>query len=305
MSIALALVAMLVELCCGYPERLFEAIGHPVSWMRRLIAALDDGLDREEAAAGSRRRAGVLAVFCLLVVVGAVALAVQEELLRLPFGTIAAGVLASTLVAQRSLHRHVAAVADALEKGGVGSGRAAAARILGRDAEQLDAAAIARAAIDSLAANFSEGIVAPVVWMVIAGLPGAALYKAINTAADMIGQRTPRHADFGWAATRLDALVELPASRLSALALVAAAALNKDASPGAAWRALRRDGGRDRSPNAGYPEAVMAGALGLSLAGRRNADHADIRRALALFRSADAIVIALLAAAALFLIAPM
>ncbi len=138
--------------------------------------------------------------------------------------------------------------------------------------------------------------------MVIAGLPGAALYKAINTADSMIGHRTPRHAAFGWAAARLDDLVNLPASRLSALLLIAAAALSKEASAGAAWRAVRRDAPRHRSPNAGYPEAAMAGALGLALAGprvyggvpvddammgdgRREADAADIRRALALYRA--------------------
>ena len=135
--------------------------------------------------------------------------------------------------------------------------------------QELDAAGVARAAIESLAENFSDAIVAPVLWMVIGGLPGAALYKAINTADSMIGHRTPRHADFGWAAARLDDLVNLPASRLSALLLVAAAALNGDGSAAAAWRAVRRDAARHRSPNAGYPEAAMAGALGLSLAGPR------------------------------------
>ena len=153
---------------------------------------------------------------------------------------------------------------------GVVAGRAAVAHIVGRDTAALDAAGIARAAIESLAENFSDAIVAPVVWMVIGGLPGAALYKAINTADSMIGHRTPRYADFGWAAARLDDLVNLPASRLSALLLVAAAALSRDASGGAAWRAVRRDAARHRSPNAGYPEAAMAGALGLSLAGPRS-----------------------------------
>ena len=186
-----------------------------------------------------------------------------------PWDYLATGLVASTLVAQRSLHRHVAEVAAALEGSGVTSGRAAVAHIVGRDTAGLDTAGIARAAIESLAENFSDAIVAPVLWMVIGGLPGGALYKAINTADSMIGHRTPRHADFGWAAARLDDLVNLPASRLSALLLVAAAALNADGSAAAAWRAVRRDAARHRSPNAGYPEAAMAGALGLSLAGPR------------------------------------
>jgi adenosylcobinamide-phosphate synthase len=164
-------------------------------------------------------------------------------------------------------------------------------------------------------------VVAPVLWLAIAGLPGAALYKAINTADSMIGHRTPRYAAFGWAAARLDDLVNLPASRLSALLLVAAAALGNKDSARAAWRAVRRDAPRHRSPNAGYPEAAMAGALALSLAGprayggvvvedafmgdgRRDASVADIRRALMLYRRADAILLVLLAGLAVIVTAP-
>ena len=195
------------------------------------------------------------------------------------------------------------------------------ARIVGRDTAELDAAGVARAAIESLAENFSDAVVAPVIWMVIGGLPGAALYKAINTADSMIGHRTQRHEAFGWAAARLDDIVNLPASRLSALLLVAAAVLTKNTAPSAAWRAVRRDAARHRSPNAGYPEAAMGGALGLSLAGprsyggvsiddalmgdgRREADAADIRRALALFHSADSILIAVLAVITALFILP-
>ena len=291
-----------------------------MTWIGRLIAALDRLLNRDTAGAYWRRGAGVGAVLLLLGIVGAIAFIVERELLRLPFGRIAVAVAASTLIAQRSLHRHVADVADALEQGGIAAGRAAVAKIVGRDPQTLDAAGVARAAIESLAENFSDAVVAPVLWMAIAGLPGAALYKAINTADSMIGHRTPRYEAFGWAAARLDDLVNLPASRLSALLLVAAAALNKNASAAAAWRAVLRDASRHRSPNAGYPEAAMAGALGLSLAGprvyggvtiddatmgdgRRDATAADIRRALTLYRYADAILIALVAAIAGILIA--
>jgi adenosylcobinamide-phosphate synthase len=320
MSVALALVAMLIELCFGYPDRLQRAIGHPVTWIGRLIALLDRSLNREAAEPQARRAAGIVAVLVVLVIVGVIALAIQHALLRAPFGIFAVGVLASTLVAQRSLRRHVADVATALEKDGVAAGRAAVAHIVGRDTDGLEAAGIARAAIESLAENFSDAIVAPVFWMVIGGLPGAALYKAINTADSMIGHRTQRYAAFGWAAARLDDLVNLPASRLCALLLVAAAALTKDASAADAWRAVRRDAARHRSPNAGYPEAAMAGALGLALAGprwyggvqvddaamghgRREAHAADIRRALALYRLADAILIALLGIGTILLIA--
>jgi adenosylcobinamide-phosphate synthase len=315
MSVALALLAMMIELCAGYPQALWRAVGHPVTWIGRLIAALDRLLNRDTADAYWRRGAGIVAILLLLAIVGTVAFVVQHEVFLLPFGLIAVAVVASTLIAQRSLNRHVADVADALERDGLAAGRFAVAKIVGRDPQTLDAAGVARAAIESLAENFSDAVVAPVFWMAIAGLPGAALYKAINTADSMIGHRTPRYEAFGWAAARLDDLVNLPASRLAVLLLVAAAALNKNASAAAAWRAVLRDASRHRSPNAGYPEAAMAGALGLSLAGprvyggveiddatmgdgRRDATAADIRRALALYRYADAILIALVAAAA-------
>jgi adenosylcobinamide-phosphate synthase len=319
MTVALTFTAMLIELCVGYPATLHRAIGHPVTWMGRLIAWLDRALNRETATPQTRRAAGVVAVLILLAIVGVLAFLGQSALLRLPFGILAAALVASTLVAQRSLHRHVADVAAALETDGVAAGREAVAHIVGRDTEKLDAAGVARAAIESLAENFSDAIVAPVFWMVIGGLPGAALYKAINTADSMIGHRTPRHQAFGWAAARLDDLVNLPASRLSAVLLVAAAAISGNGA-GTAWRAVRRDAGKHRSPNAGYPEAAMAAALGLSLAGprvyggarvedafmgdgRREAEAADIRRALALYRTADAILIVLLGVLALALIA--
>jgi len=309
-----------IELCAGYPQALLRAIGHPVSWIGHLIAALDRLFNRDTADAYWRRGAGIVAILLLVGIVGAIAFIVERELLRLPFGLIAVAVVASTLIAQRSLHQHVADVADALERDGLTAGRVAVAKIVGRDTDALDAAGVARAAVESLSENFSDAVVAPVFWMAIAGLPGAALYKAINTADSVIGHRTPRHEAFGWAAARLDDLVNLPASRLSALLLVAAAALNKNASPAAAWRAVVRDASRHRSPNAGYPEAAMAGALGLSLAGprvyggvkiddatmgdgRRNATAADIRRALTLYRYADAILIALVALIAGILIA--
>jgi len=321
MSVALALIAMLIELCFGYPERIAGAIGHPVTWIGHLIDALDRLFNRETVGARARRAAGIVAVLILIVVVGAVGLVVERELLHLPFGLLVIGLLASTLIAQRSLHRHVADVAVALEKRGTEAGRTAVSHIVGRDTEALDAAGVARAAIESLAENFSDAVVAPILWLAIAGLPGAALYKAINTTDSMIGHRTRRHEAFGWAAARLDDLVNLPASRLSALLLIAAAGLSKDASANGAWRTVWQDAARHRSPNAGYPEAAMAGALGLSLAGprvyggvpvedatmgdgRRDADSADIVRALALYRRADAILLALLAVATVFVIAP-
>jgi adenosylcobinamide-phosphate synthase len=320
MSVALALFAMLIELCLGYPQPLMRAIGHPVTWAGSLIGTLDRALNRE-CGNGLRRAAGLFAVLVVLGIIGSVAFLIQHELLRLPFGILATAILASPLIAQRSLHLHVADVAAALETQDLSAGRNAVSHIVGRDTATLDQAGVARAAIESLAENFSDAIVAPVLWLAIAGLPGGALYKTINTADSMIGHRTQRYAAFGWAAARLDDLVNLPASRLAALLVIAATALHQDASSIEAWRAVWRDASHHRSPNAGYPEAAMAGALGLSLAGprvydgvsiddammgdgRRNAGAADIRRALALYRTADAILIALLAVAAAIFIAP-
>ena len=305
---------MLIELGIGYPRPVLRAIGHPVTWIGALIGRLDHLLNRD-ATPPIRRGAGIVAVAVVLGITGTIAFIIQYQLLRLPLGIFALAIVASSMIAQRSLYRHVANVAAALEKQDLGAGRAAVSHIVGRDTAELDAADVARAAIESLAENFSDGVVAPVFWMVVAGLPGAALYKAINTADSMIGHRTPRYTAFGWAAARLDDLINLPASRLAAFLLFAAAALLTNARPAEAWRAVARDAARHRSPNAGYPEAAMAGALGLSLAGprryggvivedalmgdgRRDADAGDIRRALALYARADAILIAILASLA-------
>ncbi|MGA2944923.1 MAG: adenosylcobinamide-phosphate synthase CbiB [Xanthobacteraceae bacterium] len=319
MSVALALFAMLVELCFGYPQALLRAIGHPVTWIGALIALLDRRLNSRK----SGRAAGIIALLVLLVIVGSIAAIVQHALLKLPFGLLTTALIGSSLVAQRSLYQHVNNVATALERDGLAAGRTAVAHIVGRDTELLDEAGIARAAIESLAESFSDGVVAPVFWIAIAGLPGAALYKAINTADSMIGHHTERYEHFGWAAARLDDLVNLPASRLSALLLIAAAALRRDGAAAEAWRTVWFDAPRHRSPNAGYPEAATAGALGLSLGGPRTyggeriedatmgngrwgATAADIRRALGLYRRADAILIGLIAAlAAMMFIAPL
>jgi adenosylcobinamide-phosphate synthase len=320
MSVALAFFAMLIELLDGYPDRLFRVVGHPVTWMGNSIGALDHALNREADAPNRRRTAGVLAVLIIIIIVGSIAFIVEHEISRLSFGLFFTAIIASTLIAQRSLYRHVADVATALETGDLDTSRTAVSHIVGRDTDALDEAGIARAAIESLAENFSDGVVAPVLWLAIAGLPGIALYKAINTADSMIGHRTARHEAFGWAAARLDDLVNLPASRLAAVLLIIAARLRDRAAAIEAWRAVWLDAPRHRSPNAGFPEAAMAGALGLSLGGPRvydgvqvndatmgsgrwGATTTDIRSALALYRVADAILIALLAVfAALFIL---
>jgi adenosylcobinamide-phosphate synthase len=316
MAVTLALLALLIEVIVGYPDRLVRAIGHPVTWMGRMIAVLDRALNHETMSDAKRRAAGVAALLATIGVPAIIGYVVERSVLLLPLGIVVAAIIASTLIAQRSLREHVGRVAAALEHDGVTAGRTAIAHIVGRDPDTLDEAGVARAAIESLAENFSDGVVAPAFWLAAAGLAGGAAYKAINTADSMIGHRTPRHDAFGWAAARLDDLVNLPASRLSALLIVAAAAVSPGASAAHAWRAVVRDAPRHRSPNAGYPEAAMAGALGLALAGprvyggvrvddavmgdgRREATAADIRAALRVYRYADAMLIAIVAIAAL------
>lgn len=313
--LALALAA---EAALGYPDRLYRAIGHPVTWIGALIAALDRSLNRASDPPGLRRAAGSLALALVLAATGAGAAVLAGLADRLGAGILLGGLLAASLPAQRSLHDHVARVAADLRRDGLAGGRRAVAMIVGRNPESLDEAALCRAAIESLAENFSDGIVAPAVWIGAGGLAGGALYKAANTADSMIGHRTERHAAFGWAAARFDDLVNLPASRLTALLILAAAALRSDCSAAGALRALRRDARRHRSPNAGWPEAAMAGALGLRLAGprvygttrvedhwmgdgRAQATAADIDRALRLYRTAVGVlwaIAALLAAGA-------
>ncbi len=315
MAAPLALLALLFELVAGYPDWIAKRIGHPVAWMGRLIAFLDTRLNRDDADSETRRRAGAIALFVLLLVVGAIAFILESTLLLLPFGIILTGVACSVFIAQRSLYTHVANVGEALEAGDLPKAREAVAHIVGRDTADLDEAGVARAAIESLSENFSDGVVAPVFWIVLLGLTGGALYKAVNTADSMIGHRHARHEDFGKSAAQLDDVVNLPGSRLSGFLIVAAAALSGGASAGDAWQAMTRDATKHVSPNAGYPEAAMAGALGLSLGGphaydgaetdaawlgdgRRDANAKDIQAALALYGRADGLLIALVFALA-------
>jgi adenosylcobinamide-phosphate synthase len=316
----LALIAVVTEAMVGYPDAVYRLIGHPVSWMGRLITWCDRNWNSDTASFEQRRVWGVVTLLLLVVAAVLAGLAITALLDRLFPGIVSlilCGVLASSLLAQRSLDAHVLAVARALEMDGVTGGRSAVAHIVGRETTALDEAAICRAAIESLAENFSDGVVAPLFWMAVAGLPGGLAYKAVNTADSMIGHKSERHLAFGWASARFDDLVNLPASRLSAFWLVLAA-IPLGLSPAGALATLRRDAGHHRSPNAGWPEAAMAGALGIRLSGPRIYDGVpveerwvgdgraelaarDIREALRLYRMACGLQIAVLALIALSL----
>jgi len=315
MFVGLALVAALVEAAVGYPNLVYRAIGHPVTWIARVITWADERWNSDMDSDINQRLQGVALVLLLLAASLISGLLVSRALyFMLPkfVGLFAVAVLASALLAQRSLEQHVVAVADALDARGLEAGRAAVAQIVGRDTQDLDEAGVSRAAIESLAESFSDGVVAPLFWMAVAGLPGALAYKAINTADSMIGHKTARYLAFGWAAARTDDLVNLPGARLAALWLALGAAWRPGLSPRRALATTWRDARKHDSPNAGWPEAAMAGALGVRLRGPlayggelvdapwlgegRDATKKDIRTALSLYRRACAVQILVLAA---------
>ncbi len=312
----LLLAGLAIDAALG--ERLTRTIPHPVALAGRAVAFFDKRLNRENRSERARRVRGVIAVvFC---VVAAAALgALIAFVLRGSFlGAAIEALLIATLLAQRSLFDHVAAVAVALDEGGLEAGREAVRHIVGRDPSSLDHHGVVRAAIESLAENFSDGVVAPAAFFLVFGLPGLFAYKMANTLDSMIGHESPRYKSFGWAAARLDDLLNLVPSRLSGLLLAAAAVFLTGARPGRALRIMLRDARKHRSPNAGWPEAAMAGALALSLAGPRRyggvvvadpwlgegtarAVTGDIARALSLYRLACLIEFGLIAAVWLFL----
>ena len=316
-TLGLALAALLIEAAIGYPGWLYALIGHPVGWVGRIIGFAERKLNVGAQDVDRRGRGWVL-MACLLLLVGFGALALQLSLGGNFFGLAILALIASTLIAQRSLYAHVSDVADALDHS-VDEGRAAVAHIVGRNVEALDEAGVSRAAVESLAENFSDGIVAPIFWLALAGLPGAALYKAINTADSMIGHKNDRYREFGFAAAKIDDVANWPAARIAGALIVAAAALGRGAFPLRGWRVMLRDAGKHASPNAGWPEAAMAGALDVRLGGPRAyggatvdgawlgdadnpMDRATIRRALKLYRRACVLqVLALAFIAALFI----
>ena len=256
---------MTMDALLGWPAALFARIGHPVTWIGRLIDWLDRNWNRTTDAPATRRMAGLAAVLVVIASCVGIGWIVQAAL---PSGwsrAVFVGVLAWPLVALRSLHDHVAAVARPLQAGDIDAARLAVAQIVGRDPSTLDEAGIARAAIESLAENASDGIVAPVFWGALFGLPGILGYKAINTLDSMIGHRSERHLWFGWAAARSDDVGNFIPARLTGLLFAIVVP-----HPLAACAVMIQDANRHRSSNAGWPEAAMAGALGVRLSGPRS-----------------------------------
>jgi adenosylcobinamide-phosphate synthase len=292
-----ALVALALDAAIGWPDAVYRRIGHPVGLFARLIGACEARWNRPAFPPPVRRLLGGVTVLLLIAVAGGAGWWVQDRLAAAlgAWSWPIVGALAWPALAQRSLHAHVRAVAVPLAKGDLAAARVALGRIVGRDTAALDTPGVARAGIESLAESFCDGVVAPLVWLMLLGLPGIWVYKAINTADSLIGHREPRWRAFGWAAARSDDLLNLIPARLSGLLICIAG--------GGGWRILRRDAHRHASPNAGWPEAAMAGALKIRLAGparydgvthlkpwigdgRREATAGDIERALHLYNRA-------------------
>jgi adenosylcobinamide-phosphate synthase len=261
------MVAMVADALLGWPNRLFARMGHPVTWLGGLIAALDAWWNRESDVPWIRRAAGIAAALLVIALGAGIGWIVQQVIPAGLTGMAILGILAWPFVAFRSLYDHVAAVRDPLRAGDVEAARRKVAMIVGRDPNQLEAAGIARAAIESLAENASDGVVAPVFWGVLFGLPGIIGYKAVNTLDSMIGHRTTRHEAFGWAAARIDDIANFVPARLTGLLFVALAGSEKRLD---ALSCMRKDARHHRSINAGWPEAAMAGALGVRLCGPRS-----------------------------------
>jgi adenosylcobinamide-phosphate synthase len=305
--------ALCLDALVGDPDFIWRRLPHPVAALGGMIAAFDRVLNRERFSARVRRMFGGITIFILVLLAAEVGWGLEFLFGRIPYGWIGTIVVAAILLASRSLYDHVAAVAKAFADGGLVAGRKAVARIVGRDPASLDEAGVSRAAIESAAENFSDGVVAPALWFAVLGLPGILAYKVINTGDSMIGHLTPRHQDFGWAAARLDDLVNWPAGRLAG-GLIALAAPLARGSIGKSFAVMRADAPRHRSPNAGWPEAAMAAALGVSLAGprryrgvlvddpflnaagRRRATPDDIRRGLRVYIGAAALLFLIVAA---------
>lgn len=264
-------LALMLDRIVGDPDVLWARLPHPIVLFGKAISRMDGLLNRTAFTKEKRRRNGVLALVGLLAIAIAAGVALHWFFALFGLAGILLEVICVTVfLAQKSLADHVGAVASGLRDDGVTGGRKAVSMIVGRDPETLDEPAVCRAAIESLAENFSDGVVAPALWYAVFGLPGLLAYKMLNTADSMIGHKSERYIDFGWASARADDLANWPAARLSIVLIAAGAWLRRGSDAcREAFRIGVRDGGMHRSPNSGRPEAAMAGALNVQLAGPR------------------------------------
>jgi len=261
-------LALAIERQAGYPQKLAATIGHPVMWFGKLISFCETRLNTPQRTPAQRKLAGIVALGLLLLSVLIVTVGIRTILSWIPLGWVIEMLLATAFLAQKELARAVTAVSDALRQS-LSAGREAVSHVVGRDPQTLDEPGVARAAIETLAESTSDGVVAPWFFLLLFGLPGIAIYKAVNTADSMIGHKTERYLDYGWSAARLDDVLNLIPARLTAVLVTAACFFVPGASPGNAWATARSDAQKHDSPNAGWPEAAFAGALGFKLGGPR------------------------------------
>ena len=293
----IALLALAVDAVFGWPQWLYRVVGHPVGAFARVITLCARWWNQPSYLAIWRRIVGVALVLILVLIAGGTGWALQCLLLRHAgsWAWPAIALLAAPGLAQRSLHDHLVPVVVALEAQNMPAARKAVSMIVGRDTATLDESGVSRAAIESLAESFCDGVAAPLFWLLVLGLPGIWIYKAINTADSLVGHREEPWGAFGWAAARTDDLLNLLPARIAG-ALICLCGQG-------GWCTLWRDASKHASPNAGWPEAAMAGALGVRLAGpivydgvpadkawigdgRQTAGPPDIRRALTIYRRA-------------------
>lgn len=271
MDSLIAPIALAIERRLGYPQKLADTIGHPVVWFGKLISFCETRLNTDARTGPQRKLAGLVALTLLLLCVLIVTVGIRTILSWLPFGWLVEMLLATAFLAQKELGRAVEAVSEALRQS-LSAGREAVSHVVGRDPQALDEAGVARAAVETLAESTSDGVVAPWFFLVLFGLPGIALYKAVNTADSMIGHLNDRYRDYGWAAARLDDVLNWIPARLTAMLITIACFFVPGASPSKAWATARRDARKHESPNAGWPESAFAGALGFKLGGPRSYD---------------------------------
>ncbi|PPR10891.1 MAG: Cobalamin biosynthesis protein CobD [Alphaproteobacteria bacterium MarineAlpha11_Bin1] len=305
------MLALAIDVALGDPPGLWNRVPHPVAVFGSLAAFFDRKMNRPQRSDRVRFWRGLLVTLFLVALAGLVGYGFQWLCAQWEYGWVAGALIASVLIAYRSLFNHVRDVANGLDVSLI-SGRSAVAHIVGRDPDRLDEHGVARAAIESTAENFSDGVVAPVIWFALLGLPGLFAYKAVNTMDSMIGHRDSTYEHFGKFAARLDDAMNAVPARISGILIVIVAAVGIGSKGGEAWAAAVRDAEKHRSINAGWPEAAMAGALGISLAGprqyrdfivddawmnegaRTDVSTTDIHRALSLYRKAGAGLMAIL-----------
>lgn len=302
----LVLAAAGAEAALGYPARLHARVPHPVAWVARQIRALERELNR--GGPWRRRFGGVLTLLTVAATAGALGLALDLLFAKSPWGAVLAALVGSLGLAARSLYTHVVAVASALNGGDLPAARLAVGAIVGRDVEHLEAPDVAAAALESLAESFNDGVVAPLFWFLLGGLAGLFAYKAVNTADSLIGHKEDPYLHFGWASARMDDLMNLIPARLSGVILATAGF--------GGWRVMWREARKHASPNSGWPEAAMAGALSVRLGGPATYDGVihdrpsfgagpapaprDLDRGIALYLRACAILVAALAAGGVY-----